>query len=96
MRLRVARQRDDDECDRGDALLAVDEHERRDAARRHRTVLDPDHRACEVRGASSAADSKDVLPELPAILLVPRVGTLEDRHDEACASPGHELNYPAW
>ena len=96
VRLRVPRERDDEQCDGGDALLAVDEHERGDTARRHRAMLDPHNRASEVRCPCASANSEDVLPELVAVVLVPGVRPLEHRDDEARPGTRHELDYPAW
>ena len=69
--------------DGGDTLLAVNEQQRRDALGRHGTVLDGDDRPREVERRALAPTGKDVVPQLQALLLAPRVGPLVHRHHKA-------------
>ena len=96
VRVRVARERHQQQRDGGDALLAVDHGERRDALRRGGAVLHGDDGAREVRLLARAPARQDVVPQLEALLLSPRVRPLVDRHHVPDVHLADEPHDPAY
>ena len=73
----------DQQRHRGQALLAVDHEQRRLVRHLGQPLFDVDDGADEVHGDGVvAAGAYDVVPQLPAFLLGPRVGALVDGDDE--------------
>ena len=66
-----------------DALLPVDEQQGSDPLFGDRAVLNGDDGAREVRGMPLASRGEDVVPELGALRLVPRIRALVDRYHES-------------
>lgn len=84
--------RDEQQRERGDALLAVDDEHPTHARKVRRAVEHHDDRAREVRALATTADGDDVVPELLALPLVPGVSALVDGNDHAVARGGEQVD----
>jgi hypothetical protein len=79
----VARKAFEDQRDRGQPLLAVDDKQRRLGGDLIQALLNVDDGADEVRGDGVvAAGAQDVVPKLATLTLGPGIGALINRDDE--------------
>ena len=86
------RHRSDKKAERGDALLAIDDEELVHTRGAELPAQHHDHGAREVSSRASPPNGDNVIPELPALFLVPRVGTLVDGNDHPLVCEGKQAD----
>lgn len=88
--------RSDEQTERGNALLAVDDEEFVHPTGTELPTQNHDHGTGEVIPGAPATGGHDVIPELPALLLVPRVRALVDGDDHPLVGGGEQADDCLW
>lgn len=88
MLARKLRHRGNEQAERGDALLAINDKELVHARGAELPAQHHDHGAREVCARASSPNVDNVIPKLSALLLVPRVGALIDGNDHPLVGGG--------
>ena len=86
------RQSNDEQAERGDALLTINDEELVYPGYAELVTQHHDHGPGEMRTGLTTADGDDVIPKLPALFLVPGVGTLVDRYDHSLIGRGKQTD----